>query len=176
MKRNVLLILYLIYLSKLTGSNGQRSQFSILSFSPIMPDKYLVDLLCYPEPFPWHNVFLPQRHSPGRSFQQKNPSTPSMPRASFSSMLRILAWALVERTGAACSSFSKRGMSSTYTASPVACLKAEAWVMGRPMGSRLCWPGGTCREKRLSYCFWFLKSKLFFFLQIWLFNFDVYYL
>lgn len=109
-------------------------------------------------------VLLPKSHSPGRSFQQKNPSTPSMLRASSSSMLRIRAWALLETTAAACSSSLRGGMSSTYTASPVACLKAEAWVMGRPMGSRLGWLGGTCQDG---------GTRIFIHSWIYLFNYSL---
>lgn len=55
----------------------------------------------------------------------------------------ILAWALVLVTTARKSSWSTGGMSSTNTASPVACLMADWCMIGCPTGSCRDWLGST---------------------------------
>lgn len=61
----------------------------------------------------------------------------------------IFAWALVLVTTARKSSWATGGMSSTYTASPVACLMADWCIMGWPTGSWGGWWGFThCSWKK----------------------------
>ena len=51
----------------------------------------------------------------------------------------IFAWALALVTNAMQSSLSTMGMSSQNSASPVACLRPDRCMMGRPTGSWRGW-------------------------------------
>lgn len=64
----------------------------------------------------------------------------------FSFTYMIFAWALVLVTNAMKSSLSTLGMSSQNMASPVACLRPDKCMMGRPTGSWRGWSESTlCR-------------------------------
>ena len=71
----------------------------------------------------------------GMSLALRKQNTPSTSKAAVASMDTISAWLLLLSTSPRYASFSNLGMSSTYSASPVACCSADLWAIGLPTGA-----------------------------------------